>query len=200
MGWPRNWSRHGWLFGGLTSFVVSFLCKLFLIWDNFAFETLVEMLWIVAQRSEDLGLFVIHEDNNEMILSHRISSDDIYHKQEGIFLSSITIFFSYLLRLYLFNLSISDTIISWRDPELSTELALSFKETTGCSYIWQVSNRSYLVYHSSFLYEFHYTIWNAYRDTFVSICVPYRDHICTVQRNMHFRSLAGKWSGCPPFL
>ncbi|CAL5395757.1 unnamed protein product [Camellia sinensis] len=28
-----------------------------------------------------------------------------------------------------------DTIISWRDPEFSTELALSFQETTGCSYI-----------------------------------------------------------------
>jgi hypothetical protein len=34
--------------------------------------------------------------------------------------------------MYLF----SDTIISWRDPEYSTELALSFQETTGCSYIW----------------------------------------------------------------
>ncbi|KAL6519778.1 hypothetical protein OROMI_032672 [Orobanche minor] len=58
------------------------------------------------ERSEDLGLFVIDEEDNETLLLHRISSDDIYRKQE-------------------------DTIISWRDPEFSTELALSFQETTG---------------------------------------------------------------------
>ncbi|KAG6431398.1 hypothetical protein SASPL_109477 [Salvia splendens] len=81
------------------------------------------------ERSEDLGLFVIDEEDNETLLLHRISSDDIYRKQE-------------------------DTIISWRDPEFSTELALSFQETTGCSYIW--------------------------------------DHICSLQRNMHFNSLASE--------
>ncbi|KAA8527388.1 hypothetical protein F0562_034897 [Nyssa sinensis] len=63
------------------------------------------------ERSEELGLFVMDEDDNETLLLHRISSDDIYRKQE-------------------------DTIISWRDPEFSTELALSFQENTGCSYIW----------------------------------------------------------------
>ncbi|CAA2939525.1 serine threonine- phosphatase 4 regulatory subunit 3 isoform X1 [Olea europaea subsp. europaea] len=63
------------------------------------------------ERSEDLGLFVIDEEDNETLLLHRISSQDIYRKQE-------------------------DTVISWRDPEFSTELALSFQEMTGCSYIW----------------------------------------------------------------
>ncbi|XP_043709289.1 serine/threonine-protein phosphatase 4 regulatory subunit 3-like isoform X3 [Telopea speciosissima] len=62
------------------------------------------------ERSEELGLFVIDEEDNETILAHRISSDEIYRRQEG-------------------------TIISWRDPEYSTELALSFQETAGCSYI-----------------------------------------------------------------
>ncbi|XP_058076640.1 uncharacterized protein LOC131225188 isoform X2 [Magnolia sinica] len=62
-------------------------------------------------RSEDLALFVIDEEDSEMLLLHRISSDDIYQRQE-------------------------DKIISWQDPELSTELALSFQEVTGCSYIW----------------------------------------------------------------
>ncbi|KAL0414813.1 UNVERIFIED_CONTAM: Serine/threonine-protein phosphatase 4 regulatory subunit [Sesamum radiatum] len=81
------------------------------------------------ERSEDLGLFVIDEEDNETLLLHRISSEDIYRKQE-------------------------DTIISWRDPEFSTELALSFQETTGCSYIW--------------------------------------DHICSLQRNMHFSTLASE--------
>ncbi|KAM0053652.1 putative armadillo-like helical, PH-like domain superfamily protein [Helianthus debilis subsp. tardiflorus] len=63
------------------------------------------------ERSEDLSLFVIDEEDNETLLVHRICSDDIYRKQE-------------------------DTIISWRDVEYSSELALSFQETTGCSYIW----------------------------------------------------------------
>ncbi|XP_060197554.1 uncharacterized protein LOC132626638 isoform X3 [Lycium barbarum] len=78
------------------------------------------------ERSEEPGLLVTDEDEHETLLLHRISAEDIYRKQE-------------------------DTIISWRDPELSTELALSFQETTGCSYIW--------------------------------------DSICSVQRNMQFRSL-----------
>ncbi|KAK4354973.1 hypothetical protein RND71_027167 [Anisodus tanguticus] len=78
------------------------------------------------ERSEELGLLVVDEEDHETLLLHRISADDIYRKQE-------------------------DTIISWRDPEYSTELALSFQEMTGCSYIW--------------------------------------DHICSVQRNMHFSSL-----------
>lgn len=64
------------------------------------------------ERSEELGLFVLDEEDNETLLLHRISSEDIYRKQE-------------------------DTIISWRDPEYATELALSFQETTGCSYIWE---------------------------------------------------------------
>ncbi|KAI5415628.1 uncharacterized protein LOC127073207 isoform X1 [Lathyrus oleraceus] len=78
------------------------------------------------ERSEDLGLYVYDEEDNETILLHRVSSDDIYRKQE-------------------------DSIISWRDPEYATELALSFQEPSGCSYIW--------------------------------------DHICNVQRNMHFSTL-----------
>uniref|UniRef100_A0A7C9EDQ6 PP4R3 EVH1-like domain-containing protein n=1 Tax=Opuntia streptacantha TaxID=393608 RepID=A0A7C9EDQ6_OPUST len=68
------------------------------------------------ERSEDFGLFVYAEEDNEILLLHRISPDDIYRKQE-------------------------DTIISWRDPECSTELALSFQESAGCSYIWdQICN------------------------------------------------------------
>ncbi|KAG5132749.1 hypothetical protein JHK82_023937 [Glycine max] len=63
------------------------------------------------ERSEELGLFVFDEEDNENILSHCISPDDIYRKQE-------------------------DTIISWRDPEYAAELALSFQEPGGCSYIW----------------------------------------------------------------
>ena len=38
---------------------------------------------VVTQRSEELGLFVIDEEDNETLLLHRISSEDIYRKQEG---------------------------------------------------------------------------------------------------------------------
>ncbi|XXG46860.1 hypothetical protein AAC387_Pa02g1596 [Persea americana] len=63
------------------------------------------------ERSEDLGFFVIGDEDNCTLLVHRSSSDEIYKNQE-------------------------DAVISWSDPEFSTELALSFEEATGCSYIW----------------------------------------------------------------
>ncbi|KAE9599226.1 putative IQ motif, EF-hand binding, TIR domain, PH domain-containing protein [Lupinus albus] len=58
------------------------------------------------------GLFVCREENNETLLLHHITSDDIYTKQE-------------------------DTVISWRDPEYATELALRFQDPSECSYIWE---------------------------------------------------------------
>nr|XP_024382924.1 serine/threonine-protein phosphatase 4 regulatory subunit 3-like isoform X3 [Physcomitrium patens] len=63
------------------------------------------------QRSDAVGLVVIDEEDNQTLLVHRISADDIYRRQE-------------------------DTIISWTDPEVATDLALSFQETMGCSFIW----------------------------------------------------------------
>ncbi|KAJ8528766.1 hypothetical protein K7X08_030410 [Anisodus acutangulus] len=86
------------------------------------------------ERLEEPGLLVTDEDEHETLLLHRISAEDIYRKQE-------------------------DTIISWRDPEYSTELALSFQEITGCSYIWdsictvqrnmQFSSLNYETFHSA---------------------------------------------------
>lgn len=63
------------------------------------------------ERSEAAGLVVIDEEDNATLLVHRISAEDIYRRAE-------------------------DTIISWRDPEVATNLALSFQETTCCSFIW----------------------------------------------------------------
>lgn len=62
------------------------------------------------ERSE-AGLVVIDEEDNATLLVHRISAEDIYRRAE-------------------------DTIISWRDPEAATNLALSFQETMCCSLIW----------------------------------------------------------------
>nr|XP_024370707.1 serine/threonine-protein phosphatase 4 regulatory subunit 3-like isoform X2 [Physcomitrium patens] len=64
------------------------------------------------ERSDAVGLVVIDEEDNQTLLVHRISADDIYRRQE-------------------------DTIISWTDPEVATDLALSFQETMGCSFIWR---------------------------------------------------------------
>lgn len=36
------------------------------------------------QRTEEPGLFVLDEEDNESLLVHRISAEDIYRKQEGI--------------------------------------------------------------------------------------------------------------------
>ncbi|XP_024373621.1 uncharacterized protein [Physcomitrium patens] len=80
------------------------------------------------ERSDAVGLVVIDEEDNQTLLVHRISADDIYRRQE-------------------------DTIISWTDPEVATDLALSFQETMGCTFIW--------------------------------------DQICSVQRSIHFPSVAG---------
>eukprot|EP01018_Ginkgo_biloba_P008670 Gb_07616 [translate_table: standard] len=63
------------------------------------------------EQSEAVGLIVIDEEDSETLLIHRISAEDIYRRQE-------------------------DTIIAWRDPEIATELALSFQETMGCCFIW----------------------------------------------------------------
>lgn len=35
------------------------------------------------QRSEELGLYVIDEDDNATLLVHRITTDNIYKQQEG---------------------------------------------------------------------------------------------------------------------
>ncbi|XP_019440163.1 PREDICTED: uncharacterized protein LOC109345548 isoform X2 [Lupinus angustifolius] len=66
------------------------------------------------ERLEGQGqvLFVCGEENNETLLLHHITSDDIYRKQQ-------------------------DTVISWRDPEYATELALRFQDPSECSYIWE---------------------------------------------------------------
>ncbi|KAL8161976.1 hypothetical protein V2J09_013465 [Rumex salicifolius] len=92
------------------------------------------------ERSEELGLFVVDEEDNETLLMHRISPDDIYRKQE-------------------------DTIISWRDPELSTELALSFQETAGCSYIWDnISNLRRTLHFSSLNSETYHSLNSELRE------------------------------------
>lgn len=55
----------------------------------------------------------------------------------------VYLFFGHWVQLVKYIIFSSETIISWRDPEYSTELALSFQESTGCSYIWLVQSMSF---------------------------------------------------------
>jgi hypothetical protein len=47
------------------------------------FWTLYDLLFRWFQGSKELGLTVLDEDDNETLLMHNITSDDIYRKQEG---------------------------------------------------------------------------------------------------------------------
>ncbi len=53
------------------------------------------------------------EEDQQPLLVHRISREDIYQRQGG------------------------DTIITWTDPDINTDIALSFQEAVGCNYIWE---------------------------------------------------------------
>ncbi|KAK9907487.1 hypothetical protein WJX75_004578 [Coccomyxa subellipsoidea] len=65
------------------------------------------------EQSDSVGLVVIsEEDTHRTLLIHRIVCEDIYFRQG------------------------EDTIITWSDPEIGTDIALSFQESVGCSFIW----------------------------------------------------------------
>ncbi|KAK3281899.1 hypothetical protein CYMTET_10332 [Cymbomonas tetramitiformis] len=65
------------------------------------------------EQSDAAGLVVISEEDTSTLLIHRISREEIYQRQGA------------------------DTIISWLDPEIGTDIALSFQEAVGCNYIWE---------------------------------------------------------------
>jgi len=69
----------------------------------------------MIQQSHAVGLVVMsEEDQGEPLLVHKISPlPDFYSRQED------------------------DTIISWPDAELGADIALSFQEGVGCSFIWE---------------------------------------------------------------
>ncbi|GAX85578.1 hypothetical protein CEUSTIGMA_g12993.t1 [Chlamydomonas eustigma] len=59
------------------------------------------------------GLVVIsEEEENKTLLVHKISKEDIYQR------------------------SGESTIINWHDPDISSDIAVSFQEQSGCDYIW----------------------------------------------------------------
>lgn len=66
------------------------------------------------EQSSSIGLVVVSEEDQEPLLIHRVSPQiDMYSRQE------------------------EETIISWVDNELNTDIALSFQEGCGCNFIWE---------------------------------------------------------------
>lgn len=65
------------------------------------------------QQSDSVGLVVVSEEDQQPLLVHRISREAIYQRQGG------------------------DTIITWSDPDINTDIALSFQEAVGCNFIWE---------------------------------------------------------------
>lgn len=78
--------------------------------DNGTGHVSVEYL----EQCNSIGLVVISEsDHRTSILIHKISKDNSYQRQGD------------------------DTIITWTDPEVGTDIALSFQEPRGCNIVWE---------------------------------------------------------------
>lgn len=87
-----------------------------------------------------MGLVVIsEEDTHRTLLIHRISLEDIYQRQGGARLPCARLCAEDLRlqqALILGAVCAEDTIITWSDPEIGTDIALSFQEAVGCNHIW----------------------------------------------------------------
>lgn len=97
-----------------------------------------------AQQSNSVGLVVIsEEDTHRTLLIHRISLDDIYQRQGGARPA-----LGHQLRRPVTGRGdtagparAEDTIITWSDAEIGTDIALSFQEAVGCNHIWCAPHR-----------------------------------------------------------
>ena len=69
--------------------------------------------WRREQKTDAVGIVVISEAHDHSpLLVHGINRKEIYQRQGD------------------------DTIITWNDADIGTELAISFEDSDGCSYIW----------------------------------------------------------------
>ena len=88
---------------------------------------------------------ISEEDTHRTLLIHRVVFEDIYYRQGGespvysqlcwCLLCTFPSQFS-LDTLRNSAAHADDTIITWSDPEIGTDIALSFQESVGCSLIW----------------------------------------------------------------
>lgn len=100
------------------------------------------------QPSSSLGLVVLAEDTHKTLLAHKICTDeDIYHRQgeQGAGPRSQRPFRAPLAPPGPHCHSPvppDDTIITWSDHDIGTDVALSFQEATGCHAIWCAGARA----------------------------------------------------------
>jgi protein phosphatase 4 regulatory subunit 3 len=82
----------------------------------------------LTQTSRD-AYFVVKSDEEDAdtVLESRISPEDIYQRQQGLFLFCDVV---RALTCY------SDTLIVWQEPDTARDIALSFQEVGGCVEIW----------------------------------------------------------------
>ena len=102
-------------------------------------------------QAESMGLVVIGEESGKPLLIHRIGDRPIYARQGGEGCGGIggyhetppaqlILYFRVCQQPPPSRPSAGDTIISWTDQEIHTDLALSFEQATGCCRVWdQVS-------------------------------------------------------------
>ena len=95
------------------------------------------------QATSSLGLVVLAEDTHKTLLAHRIcTDDDIYHRQGARVLGVISSFAAHSWHGTWAQRPpprpADDTIITWTDVDVGTDVALSFQEANGCHAIWCV--------------------------------------------------------------
>lgn len=102
-----------------------------------------------VQQSNTRGLIVISEDQDtRTLLIHEIQSQDIYQRQGGAqpslcFPSCVPSCSAdcqhqaHTVHCMLKELLLAEeTIITWSDAEIGTDVALSFQEADGCNSVW----------------------------------------------------------------
>lgn len=108
------------------------------------------------QQSNSAGLVVISEEDTRTLLIHRLCPDDIYQRQGGAWrgVAGVAVAVGLvrggskagrggggpapasLAARPPRSPPSDDTIITWPDPALGTDIALSFQDAGGCNHVW----------------------------------------------------------------
>jgi protein phosphatase-4 regulatory subunit 3 len=89
-----------------------------------------------VQKADAHGLVVISEEpDGNTLLIHRISKEDIYNRTGGMCMFPAISDLQWSIDQQPF-LNAEMTIINWHDPDVNTDVAISFQEQNGCEHIW----------------------------------------------------------------
>ena len=81
---------------------------------------------------------VVGEHDSATLLIHSIARDTGYQRQGGM-CPLLLLFFEKTLNFFIFfsYCNAEDTIITWNDADIGTDVALSFQESIGCNRVWR---------------------------------------------------------------